>query len=78
MISKHILTIVGPTASGKTDIAYECALLLKKTYNKNVNIISADSRQVYKNIPIASSYPPDKYLNEIKHCFILKQLKEVT
>ena len=65
-----IPVIVGPTASGKTDIAYETAVLFRDKLNKDVEIISADSRQVYKFIPIASSYPPEKYLKEFKHYFI--------
>jgi len=67
---KKILTIVGPTASGKTDIAYHTALILKNKLNKKVEIISADSRQVYKHIPISSSYPPKEYFKNIKHHFI--------
>ena len=65
-----ILTIVGPTASGKTDIAYQLAKLIKDNQHKEVEIISADSRQVYKYIPIASSYPPERYLSEFKHHYI--------
>lgn len=65
-----IPVIVGPTASGKTDIAYETALLLREKLSREVEIISADSRQVYRFIAIASSYPPDKYLKEFKHYFI--------
>lgn len=69
-IKNSIPVIVGPTASGKTDIAYETASLTRSKLNKDVEIISADSRQVFKFIPIASSYPPEKYLKEFKHYFI--------
>lgn len=43
-----ILVIVGPTASGKTDLAIQLALKL------NGEVISADSRQVYRGLDIGS------------------------
>lgn len=61
---KRVLAIVGPTASGKTSVSVEIA---KKI---NGEIISADSRQVYKHIPIATSYPSGDYLESVKHYFI--------
>ncbi|MEZ4689844.1 MAG: isopentenyl transferase family protein [Ignavibacteria bacterium] len=48
---KKILVITGPTASGKT------ALAVKLAEKLNGEIISADSRQVYKHIPISTSHP---------------------
>jgi len=70
MHSNRVLTIVGPTASGKTDVSFHIAKLIYTKLNREAEIISADSRQVYKYIPIASSYPPEEYLNRIKHHFI--------
>jgi len=70
MAKPKVLTIIGPTASGKTDFAFHTAQMLKKKYNKDVEIISADSRQVYKHIPIATAQPPEEYLKKIKHHFI--------
>src|ERR1041384_2290275 len=70
MSKPKVLTIIGPTASGKTDFAFRTAQFLKEKHNKEVEIISADSRQVYKYIPIASAQPPKEYTNEIKHHFI--------
>lgn len=49
-----ILTIVGPTAVGKTDIAVEIA---KKTGGE---IISADSRQIYKYLNIGTAKPTSR------------------
>src|SRR5690554_4802076 len=50
-----ILSIVGPTATGKTDFALKAA---KKTLQlgkvSSVDIISADSRQVYQGLEIMS------------------------
>lgn len=61
---KKVLAIVGPTASGKTKLSIDVALKL------NGEIISADSRQVYKNIPIATSHPDIEDQKKIKHYFI--------
>src|SRR5438477_1032987 len=70
MSKPKVLTIIGPTASGKTDFAFHTAQLLKEKYNKDAEIISADSRQVYKGMPIATAQPPEEYLKKIKHHFI--------
>ncbi|MBS1553036.1 MAG: tRNA (adenosine(37)-N6)-dimethylallyltransferase MiaA [Bacteroidetes bacterium] len=61
---RKVLAIVGPTASGKTRLSAEVA---KKI---NGEIISADSRQIYKHIPVASSYPSAADLNSVRHYFI--------
>lgn len=70
MKNKKVLTVVGPTASGKTELAYRIALYYKSHLNKTAEIISADSRQVYKHIPISTSHPPAEYLKTIKHHFV--------
>ena len=46
--NKRIITILGPTASGKTDLAAHLAARL------NAEIISADSRQVYRGMDIGT------------------------
>lgn len=61
---RKVLAIVGPTASGKTAAAIEAAKQL------NGEIISADSRQVYKHIPIASAIPSEKERHGIPHYFM--------
>ena len=45
---KTLLTILGPTASGKTDLATHVA------YKIGGEIISADSRQVYRGMDIGT------------------------
>ena len=45
---QKVIAIVGPTASGKSDLAVQLAQRL------NGEIISADSRQVYKGMDIGS------------------------
>ena len=61
---KKVLAVVGPTASGKTSLS------IKVTEKINGEIISADSRQVYKNIPIATAQPSEDDLKIVKHYFI--------
>jgi tRNA dimethylallyltransferase len=56
--------IFGPTASGKTRLALEIAKHLP------VEIISADSRQIYKYLNIGTAKPSIDELNEVKHHFI--------
>ncbi len=57
-----LIVILGPTASGKTDLAVDCA---KEFHGE---IVNADSRQIYKEIDIASAKPKltktDKLINQ--------------
>lgn len=62
IVSKpKILIIVGPTASGKTGLAIELA----KQFNGEV--VSADSRQVYKGLDIGSAKVTLKEMNGVPH-----------
>ena len=61
---KKVLAILGPTASGKTKLSIEVAKVL------DAEIISADSRQVFKHIPIASAIPTEKERQCIVHHFL--------
>lgn len=61
---KKIVSIVGPTASGKTDLAIQLANLL------NGEIISADSRLVYKDFNIGTAKPSPEELAAAKHYMI--------
>jgi tRNA dimethylallyltransferase len=60
-LSKKIVLIAGPTASGKSKIAIEIAKKIKG------EIINADSMQVYKEFSILSSRPSNLDLKKIKH-----------
>ncbi len=62
--SKTVIIIVGPTASGKT------ALSLQLAAHFNTEIISADSRQCYKELNIGVAKPSQEELISIKHYFI--------
>ena len=56
-----VLVIVGPTASGKS------ALAIKIAKKHNGEIISADSRAIYKYVDIASAKPTEEEQDGIKH-----------
>jgi tRNA dimethylallyltransferase len=62
--AKTCIVIVGPTAVGKTSLAIEIA----KKYK--TQIISADSRQCFKEISIGVAKPSPEQLASIKHYFI--------
>ena len=59
--SNNVLAIIGPTATGKSDLAIELALELDS------EIISADSRLVYKNFNIGTAKPTESELKKVKH-----------
>lgn len=62
--TKTVLIIVGPTAVGKTAFAIEAAKLV------GTEIISADSRQCYKELNIGVAKPSSSELQQVKHHFI--------
>jgi tRNA dimethylallyltransferase len=62
--SKKLVVILGPTASGKTDLAIRMALHFK------TEIISADSRQVFKGMRIGTAQPTSEQLAAVPHHFI--------
>ncbi|MDG3582206.1 tRNA (adenosine(37)-N6)-dimethylallyltransferase MiaA [Galbibacter pacificus] len=61
---KYLITVVGPTAIGKTSLAIKLA----KEYH--AEIISSDSRQFYKEMRIGTAVPEEEELAEAKHHFI--------
>lgn len=56
-----VLIIAGPTASGKTDLA----IALARTFD--AEIISADSRQIYRGMPIGTAAPTKAQLDAVPH-----------
>ena len=64
MRRKKLIFIVGPTAIGKTSLSIELAKIL------NTEIISCDSRQLYKELLIGAAPPSKNELTEVKHHFI--------
>ena len=63
-MKKTLITISGPTASGKTKFSIELANKL------NCEIISFDSRQFYKEMSIGTAVPSKKELSTVKHHLI--------
>jgi tRNA dimethylallyltransferase len=61
---KYLITIVGPTAIGKTSLSIPLAKHFK------CEIVSCDSRQFFKEMSIGTAVPSDTELAEIKHHFI--------
>lgn len=62
--NKKLIVLTGPTAVGKTKEAINLAKTL------NTEIISADSRQFYKELNIGVATPTEEELSEVKHHFI--------
>lgn len=62
--SKNLIVVLGPTASGKTQLAIQLAKYF------NTEIISADSRQFYREIGIGTAAPNTYQLAEVKHHFV--------
>lgn len=63
-MEKYLVVIAGPTASGKTAAAIKVASTL------GTLIISADSRQFYKEIPIGTAAPSKEEQNAVQHFMI--------
>ncbi|WP_413998468.1 tRNA (adenosine(37)-N6)-dimethylallyltransferase MiaA [Flavobacterium sp. W1B] len=61
---KYLITIIGPTAIGKTSLS----ILLANQYN--CEIISCDSRQFFKEMTIGTAVPSTKELAAVPHHFI--------
>ncbi len=64
MKQKKLITIIGPTAIGKT------ALSITLAQHFNCEIISCDSRQFFKEMKIGTAVPSDLELSLAKHHFI--------
>ena len=64
MMDKYLVVIAGPTASGKTATAIKVAKTL------GTEIISADSRQFYKELPIGTAAPTPEEQAEVQHHMI--------
>lgn len=63
-MERKLIVLVGPTCSGKTKAAIYLAEKL------STEIISADSRQIYKYLSIGTAKPSKEELSKIKHHFI--------
>ncbi len=61
---KSLILVTGPTAIGKTSVAIEVAK------HFNTEIVSADSRQIYRELSIGTAAPSIKEQAAVKHHFI--------
>ncbi|MGY5848002.1 tRNA (adenosine(37)-N6)-dimethylallyltransferase MiaA [Salegentibacter sp. HM20] len=64
MAEKTLISVVGPTAIGKTSLAIKLAL------HFDTEIISADSRQFYREMSIGTAVPSEEELATAQHHFI--------
>jgi tRNA dimethylallyltransferase len=63
-MNKTLITLSGPTASGKTNLSIRIAKAL------GAEIFSCDSRQFYKEMSIGTAVPSEMELKEVPHHFI--------
>ncbi|MFC2094054.1 tRNA (adenosine(37)-N6)-dimethylallyltransferase MiaA [Bacteroidota bacterium] len=63
-MGQRVIVIVGPTCSGKSFLGLKLSQLI------NGEIISADSRQIYKRLNIGTAKPSLEELQKVKHHFI--------
>ncbi|MCF8357812.1 MAG: tRNA (adenosine(37)-N6)-dimethylallyltransferase MiaA [Prolixibacteraceae bacterium] len=63
-MTKNLILILGPTAIGKTRVSIQIAK------HFNTEIISADSRQIYRELSIGTALPNAQQLHTVKHHLI--------
>lgn len=64
MNTKRLIVVAGPTAVGKTDVA------IKLARHFHTEVISADARQLYKELGVGVAKPTAEQLASVKHHFI--------
>jgi tRNA dimethylallyltransferase len=64
LVSEGVLVLAGPTASGKTGLAIGLAQRF------NAEIVGADSRQIYRGMPIGTAAPSNEQLAAVSHHLI--------
>ena len=64
MQKKHLISVLGPTAIGKTELA------IRLGEHFQTEILSCDSRQFYREMRIGTAVPSSSELNRVKHHFI--------
>lgn len=63
-LAKRLIVVVGPTGVGKTDLTLQLAKAL------DTEIVSCDSRQIYKELSIGTAVPESWQLKAVPHHFI--------
>ncbi len=61
---KTLLVIAGPTAVGKTALCVQLAQVLK------TDVVSADSRQLYRELSIGTAKPTPDEMKDVRHHFV--------
>ena len=64
LFQPHVIVLIGPTASGKTELAIEIAEYFK------TRIHNIDSRQIYRSMNIGTAKPSDSQQKRVKHFLI--------
>jgi len=64
MAEKKLIVVAGPTAVGKTSVSIQLAKHFKTV------IVSADSRQIYREMSVGTAKPSPKERSEVPHYFI--------
>ncbi|MGH2486490.1 MAG: isopentenyl transferase family protein, partial [Ktedonobacterales bacterium] len=67
-IDRPLLALIGPTATGKTALAIELAARLRDI--AAFEVVSADSRQIYRRLDIATAKPTPDQLAAVPHHMI--------
>ena len=63
-LGKRLIVIAGPTAVGKTSMAIQLAKIFR------TEIVSADSRQFFRELTIGTAKPSEEELRQVRHHFI--------
>lgn len=63
-MSKYLIVLIGPTGVGKTELS----LRIAETFN--APIISSDSRQLYRDLPIGTAAATAEQMARVKHHFV--------
>ena len=63
-MNKTLIVILGPTGVGKTDVCLRVAEYFR------IPIINANSRQIFREIPIGTAAPTPEQLQRVKHYMV--------
>lgn len=63
-MTNNLIVLLGPTGVGKTDVAADLAQSFK------CDVISADSRQFYREMKIGTAVPSDELMASVNHHFV--------
>ncbi|MDQ6986127.1 MAG: isopentenyl transferase family protein [Candidatus Dojkabacteria bacterium] len=73
-MENKVILIIGPTSSGKTKLSMEIAEYIKSFIKKDVAILNADSRQIYKGLNIGTNKITSEEMRGIPH-YLLSEVE---